>query len=82
MEINVYPNPAHENLTIMLSERGIRAFEIMLISSKGKVAYFNKVENYKDFQDYSIDISGISKGNYALYISTEDHTWSRKVLIQ
>jgi len=82
MEINVYPNPTHEYLTINLSQKVDKAFEIKLISLAGVIVYCDKIKNIVDFQNYSINVSGIAKGNYILLILSEGKSWSRNVLIQ
>jgi hypothetical protein len=82
MEINVYPTPAHKFLIINLSLKVDKECEIKLISLAGVIVFCDKIKNYADFQNYSIDVSNIAKGNYILSVSFKGKTWSRYVLLQ
>jgi hypothetical protein len=73
-EINIYPNPAREQLTIEHSEGGI--FEIFDLSGK-KQFEVNITSNSN-----TINIASLPNGIYIVKIKTKNETFTNKIIIQ
>jgi len=61
--VNVYPNPAAENLFI--ETEAFSEYEISIFDMTGKVVFQNAFEG----NQYQIDLSGLSRTNYLLLIN-------------
>jgi hypothetical protein len=74
--INIYPNPASEQLTI---ETGLAHYKLSLVNAIGQVVYNKDGCDNKQV----IDVGHFTPGIYQLRIETEGHSvTNRKVIIQ
>ena len=67
----IYPNPAHETITIILDEDIKRVSVYTLLGNK-------KAE----FSSNKIDFGGLQGGNYILQIQTSNNMYYKKVVIE
>lgn len=83
-ELQVFPNPATDRLTIRLDPRNaIRKCEIKLYTASGIRVYTKTVNAFSGKIQSEIDLSGFSTGLYLVIIEPENgQALSRKVQIQ
>lgn len=72
-EWKIYPNPAQEHITIESNEHQKIKY-IHLLDVNGKIIK-TVTENFE-----KVNISNLSSGNYILYIKTENHNVSKKII--
>lgn len=76
--LNVYPNPGNGQFTISASEFGGGVMEVYDMTGK-KV---QSVTLAADAMDYSLDLSGYSKGVYLLNFIGTDKTQSKRIILE
>ncbi|MFK7923836.1 MAG: FG-GAP-like repeat-containing protein [Bacteroidia bacterium] len=74
----IYPNPAHDQLQIKLTERSAKQYEWKLVDIQGRTL-INGVENRPEF---IIDLSTQMSGLYFVVIKTEVSITSHKLILQ
>ena len=76
-DLKVYPNPASEQLNILLSSEEFRINKVNVISIDGKVVISKTVNNNTN----SINVSSVQSGVYMLQMILEDDIVYKKVII-
>mgnify|MGYP001270407077 CR=1 FL=1 len=76
--INIYPNPASDNLTINIERTGNDALTLNLYNAWGALV---KTEDIKQNQQ-QLNISDLSNGIYLVEIKCKDWTEKQKLIIQ
>lgn len=74
-DVRIYPNPTSKNLTV---EHGVTNGSISLFDVKGKTIWTEKLENSID----QIDVSDVQAGMYILVVKGNQHTITRKLVIE
>ena len=79
--IQVFPNPAQEQINVQFSERDLdAAAELFLYNSYGQMVYKQAIENPN--ARISIRVSAFPKGVYFLYVKTEHHQlYHQKIVV-
>jgi aminopeptidase N len=81
--IKVFPNPANETLIINLGDTEINNIKkIEIISVDGKRTSIGNFKNNIQNSAYQLDLNGISKGLYSLYIETSENIYNAKFVKQ
>ena len=75
--IAVYPNPASENVNVVIGELDPTT-QLILIDNLGRTIYQVKPTNNTSI----IDVQSLAKGVYTLIISTENNTVNKKIVKQ
>ena len=70
--INIYPNPAKDNLQIQIDSDRKTALQLQILSMDGKVILSNSVDAKEGSILLSINISALPKGSYFLKATTTD----------
>ncbi len=79
-ELVIYPTPADDYLNIEISDNNTEVKSVELYTSNGKVVFSR---NYSDFSRPNyINTSDLISGIYLLKVNFNDHSISRKILIQ
>jgi len=79
--IEVYPNPAFEELTIELDlEKNYQNLKITLLDRLGRVIYQESHKNQSSGQ-FKLNISDFSSGLYLLSVQTDSYQNTQKVMI-
>lgn len=68
VNVDVFPNPVLDRLSIDLSKSGINSYELKLFDLNGKIIHFENLSNEK-FK--TIDMTKYSHGTYTLLIETD-----------
>jgi len=77
-QFTVYPNPAHDVLTISLMEKPTQPTELHISDASGKILKREQITT----QNILIDISDLSSGVYFVTYSDYDRQISKKVVIE
>ena len=78
----VYPNPTHENITVVLPEASGNQFELKLLSMDGKNVRSENVNTFNRKTDKLISLAGVAAGIYILEVRSTDYAATVKVFVQ
>lgn len=78
--LDVYPNPAIDNITVNFSLKEQKSVQLELFNISGQVIYQDSYKNIKEKQT-SIDLSALSAGTYILRFGLPEGNTFRKVVI-
>jgi beta-glucanase (GH16 family) len=78
--VNVYPNPIKEIVTIDFSNSANKMINIELINMSGQVLYRENFENTKSTK--TIDLSSYSNGIYFMLLKSNDSFIKRKIVVE
>jgi hypothetical protein len=78
--LNVYPNPAKDNITIVLQAKEIQDISIDLMTITGEIIISENSEVSGKFTK-SLDISSLSKGVYFLRIINKKGIVNKKIVV-
>lgn len=77
-EVNIYPVPAKNLLTIEFGSKPIEAVNIYLFDISGRILYSTKANDISQ----TLDISGFSDGFYLVKISGKNMNMIQKIIKQ
>lgn len=80
--IAVYPNPCTENFRIQLENPSIQKVQINLLDGNGKTVRQIADRVFNGRQQFTTDVSALSKGVYFLYIKTGNKQEVKKLLVR
>ncbi len=79
-DIQVYPNPANDQIFIKLGENNLEAVNIQLLDYSGKKMSINfKSDNYEGI---SISTKDLSSGLYIMNIETKNANISKRIIVE
>lgn len=78
--LNVYPNPAHENLTLEMHLLKADEMKINLFNIAGQSVYTEETNCASGKYKKEIDLNDYVKGIYYLQISTSDEVITKKII--
>jgi hypothetical protein len=79
-DINVYPNPANDFVTIdILNQNRDEAVMVRLFDSRGKMVYSETISNTNN--KVTFDVSNLAEGMYSVMISNEYFSTTKKVIV-
>ncbi len=79
-ELDVYPNPASDNITVNFSLKEQKSVQLELFNISGQVIYQDNYKNIKEKQTF-IDLSALSAGTYILKFGLPEGNTFRKIVI-
>ena len=77
-EIQVYPNPATDNIFIQVP--GLKSFEYSIFNANG-ICVLSKAELQYTSETVEIDVRQLLPGNYVLKIVSEENIYQTKIII-
>jgi len=80
--LSVYPNPAHDKITVSIDASEKSVFSIKLIDISGRLVLDEAREGNVGVNLYELDLSHFSKGAYMLKVSSESINKNMKVAIE
>lgn len=83
VSVTVFPNPANESINIELNFIEYGNYDVRILDSKGDVV--KQVDNRYFFTGkygYRIDTYGLASGTYIVNVTSNNSTYSRKVIVQ
>ncbi|MGE0634955.1 MAG: T9SS type A sorting domain-containing protein [Bacteroidia bacterium] len=80
--ISVYPNPANEELNVVISLTSVEQASVTLIDLTGRRLWLKKENDKADNFAWKIPVADIAAGNYFVQINVGGQTKSVKVLVK
>ncbi len=81
-EFSVYPNPAHDRITVSMEVQQDADYVMELMDFSGRVVLSENKSALSGLNTYELDLSHLAKGIYMLEVrSTADH-WKTKVVVE
>ena len=80
--IQVYPNPANDFLSIIISEPYSDEIKIEISDIAGKIVYTSTIDAKSENNLEQINLSSIKPGAYLIRLSNKDNTITRKIDIK
>jgi len=77
--MKVYPNPASNELNVVVSDEFSGDIQLRLINSVGNIVKEKSIENNSECK---LDVSDLNKGFYFLQVKSEGKTVTKKVIIK
>ena len=81
-DVQAYPNPFNDELTVVLANFGNRAATIEVYDMLGKLIYTNKVAAPQNSYETILNLSNLPPAAYAVRVSTNDVVINRNVVKQ
>jgi hypothetical protein len=81
-QFGVYPNPAHEELTVSVYVNETTGFEMTLEDLSGRAVLSQSKTAAEGLNAYLIDLSRLSKGIYMLEVKSASDNWKTKVVVE
>ena len=79
--INVYPNPASESITVSFDNQLGNSIEISLIDALGRSIVSETVQSL-GLNEFGLNLSSISNGMYTLQLTSNNNIVTRKVIVR
>jgi len=79
---SVYPNPAHDLLTVEINAEEGELYSFILSDVTGRVITSVNRKGYPGYNNFEIDLSLFAKGVYTLELQTEKFSRKVKVLVE
>lgn len=81
MDMNVYPNPASENLTVAFEAQS-GDYTVSVTDLQGRVVWTNDYTNLAGAQALDINVSSLIAGNYLVSIAVNGASYTKMVTIK
>jgi hypothetical protein len=81
MNVEVYPNPTSELITVEFQNMNPGQHTTEMIDITGKVILKEQIETTLGTKKFSIDLAGYPRGLYLLKISGENFSYLKKILL-
>jgi PKD repeat protein len=79
--VSVFPNPAHDQVTVKIASAGTEAHNIRIINVLGAVVYDEKIARGSK-ESVSISLAGKPKGVYFVTVENGSERTTRKIIIE
>ena len=79
---SVYPNPAHDKVTVSIDVKEQTGFNLTLRDMSGRVILSEDREGTAGINAYELDLKGFAKGIYMLEVQSANDKWKSKVIIE
>jgi hypothetical protein len=81
-QLNVYPNPAHDKVTVSMEVKEASQLHLQLRDMSGRVILSEDRESQAGLNAYDIELKNFAKGIYTLEVQSGAESWKTKVVIQ
>jgi hypothetical protein len=78
----VYPNPAHDNVTVSIYVKEQMQFNIKLRDLSGRVILSEDRDGTAGLNTFDMELKNFAKGLYTLEVQTAEKRWKEKVVIE
>lgn len=79
---SLFPNPSEGVITLFFNNDYSFNYTIEVVNILGDIVYAKRIENIMDGNEYTIDLSSLSKGMYLLRANTDDHYFENKFILK
>jgi Secretion system C-terminal sorting domain len=76
-DLFLFPNPAHDQLTINLISQQSAASEIIIYDLLNRVVYHSEINLSEGYQQFSVPVWSLEKGVYELVIQNDYKFWEK-----
>ena len=80
--INAYPNPTNDKLTVELNSQAEGKGTLNIYDSKGGIIISKSVDLNKGFNNFNIETSKMTVGNYFLIIQNDNWVSEPKTIVK
>ncbi|MCK4750428.1 MAG: T9SS type A sorting domain-containing protein, partial [Bacteroidales bacterium] len=78
----VYPNPSEGLFKLMMDIDQVEDLNIKVFDLSGKLVYLEELRNINNRFEHDIDLTGLEKGMYQLYLKTDTGMYNKTIVIQ
>ncbi|MEP7170720.1 MAG: T9SS type A sorting domain-containing protein, partial [Bacteroidota bacterium] len=78
----VYPNPAHDNVTVSIYVKEPSQFNIKLREISGRVVLSENHDGSAGLNAYEMNLRNFAKGIYTLEVQSASNSWKTKVVVE
>jgi hypothetical protein len=78
----IYPNPAHDKITVSIDVNEKAGFTLQLTDVSGRVVLSQSVTVTTGLNTYDLDLTHLSKGIYMLDVKSSQNNWKTKVVVE
>jgi hypothetical protein len=79
---SIYPNPAHDNITVSIYANEPTGFMMQLKDVSGRTVFSQSSTGAEGLNLFNLDLSHLSKGVYMLDVKSTSNSWKSKVLVE
>ena len=81
-ELNVFPNPSTDKVTIQFSSQAITTSEMILINMKGEIVRSEKGLVNSGINSIETSLTGLAKGTYHMLLKVGNSYGNKEIVIQ
>ena len=81
-QLTVYPNPAHDKVTVSIDVKEAAQLNLQLRDMSGRVILSKDHDGSAGLNTYDIELKNFAKGIYTLEVQSGSESWKRKVVIE
>ena len=81
-EMKIYPNPASNNVTIVVASKEVANANLVVTNLMGQVVYTQNVSLETGSNQYSLNVSNFSAGFYLVNIRTNAGSTTQKLIVE
>lgn len=79
--LNIYPNPANEQINVTFKNTNDEMYSINLISITGKTVYTSNISD-NNWVKTTVDVSNLPAGIYVLNIKSASHFTTKRIVVE
>jgi len=80
--LSVYPNPAHDKLTVSMYSEESSQFNLQLLDISGRIILSENFSGETGLNAYDLDLKNFAKGIYTLKVQSSAESWKTKVVVE
>ncbi|MEP7169336.1 MAG: T9SS type A sorting domain-containing protein [Bacteroidota bacterium] len=81
-EVNVYPNPAHDKITVSIDVKQQVDIILQLTDITGRMVLSENQSSREGLNSWQLGLNHLSKGIYMLDVKTRSGSWKTKVVVE
>jgi hypothetical protein len=81
-QLNVYPNPAHDKVTVSIEVKEASQLNLQLRDMSGRVILSEDHESQAGLNAYEIELKNFAKGVYMLEVQTSTDSYKIRVAVE
>lgn len=79
--ISVYPNPAHDKVTVGIYVKEFAQFNFKLMDISGRVILSEDRDGVAGLNTFDLELKNFAKGIYTLEVQSADENWKTKLVV-
>ncbi|MEG2069940.1 MAG: T9SS type A sorting domain-containing protein, partial [Bacteroidales bacterium] len=82
VKMNIYPNPATENVTIIVNSKDNAQAEMNITNMMGQVVYNQSIALSNGVNQFNVNVNSFSNGIYLVNIKTKNGVTAQKLIVR